>query len=190
MCLTGDCCLYFCTFCREPRNNRFVYYQSYSMISHPYVEGIHSLRIDGLTNLNSISPALNGVQVSPSSQSSEPSTPIDDSPEDFMLAKNYARGQMQKNLIEQDRCTSFRHHPHRTTADWCDVGQVSIDILFDDILLCIFLAYMDGFLMWREWHNLVHVCRRWRTLVFGSPHHLNLRLFCSGWTPVSTGLDI
>ncbi|KAI9435965.1 hypothetical protein H4582DRAFT_1966506 [Lactarius indigo] len=27
-----------------------------------------------------------------------------------------------------------------------------------------------------EWHRLVHVCRRWRFLVFASPHRLDLRL--------------
>ena len=28
------------------------------------------------------------------------------------------------------------------------------------------------------WHTLVHVCRRWRYVVFGSPRQLNLRLLC------------
>ena len=28
------------------------------------------------------------------------------------------------------------------------------------------------------WHTLVHVCRRWRHVVFGSPSRLVLRLFC------------
>ena len=41
-----------------------------------------------------------------------------------------------------------------------------------------------------EWHTLVHVCRRWRTLVFGSPHHLNLQLLCTARTPVRKKLDI
>ena len=29
-----------------------------------------------------------------------------------------------------------------------------------------------------SWHTLVHVCRRWRCAVFGSPRRLNLRLLC------------
>jgi hypothetical protein len=41
-----------------------------------------------------------------------------------------------------------------------------------------------------EWRTLVHACRRWRTLVFGSPHHLNVQLFCSIRTPVLTKLDV
>jgi F-box-like len=83
-----------------------------------------------------------------------------------------------------------QHYPHRTTADWCDVGQVTIDILPDDILLCIFYVYVNGPYKREEWRTLVHVCRRWRTLVFGSPHHLNLQLFCSIRTPVLAMLDI
>jgi hypothetical protein len=41
-----------------------------------------------------------------------------------------------------------------------------------------------------EWRTLVHVCRRWRILVFGSPRHLSLQLFCSIRTPVTKKLDI
>ena len=28
-----------------------------------------------------------------------------------------------------------------------------------------------------SWHTLVHVCRKWRNIVFGSPRRLNLRLY-------------
>jgi hypothetical protein len=33
------------------------------------------------------------------------------------------------------------------------------------------------------WQSLVHVCRRWRTIIFASPRRLNLRLFCTPKTP-------
>jgi hypothetical protein len=83
------------------------------------------------------------------------------------------------------------HHPRRTTADQCDVGEVTIDILPDDILLCIFHVYTKGpHGRLEEWHTLVHVCRRWRILVFGSPRHLNVRLHCYITTPVMKKLDI
>jgi hypothetical protein len=36
----------------------------------------------------------------------------------------------------------------------------------------------------------VHVCRRWRHIVFGSPHRLNLELTCTGRTPTRDRLDI
>jgi hypothetical protein len=29
------------------------------------------------------------------------------------------------------------------------------------------------------WHALVHVCRRWRSLVFASSRRLNLRILCT-----------
>ena len=41
-----------------------------------------------------------------------------------------------------------------------------------------------------EWHTLVHVCRNWRNVVFGSPHRLNLQLYCTATTPVRQMLDI
>ena len=41
-----------------------------------------------------------------------------------------------------------------------------------------------------RWQLLVHVCRRWRTLVFGSPRRLHLRLCCTAETPVRAALHI
>ena len=40
------------------------------------------------------------------------------------------------------------------------------------------------------WQSLVHVCRRWRSVVFGSPLRLNLRLLCTAKTPARDTLDI
>jgi hypothetical protein len=40
------------------------------------------------------------------------------------------------------------------------------------------------------WQTLVHVCRRWRRVVFGSPRRLNLRLLCSSKTPARDRLDV
>jgi hypothetical protein len=39
------------------------------------------------------------------------------------------------------------------------------------------------------WHTLVHVCQKWRNVVFGSPHRLDLRLQCTARTPVRETLD-
>jgi F-box-like len=68
------------------------------------------------------------------------------------------------------------------------------NILPDDVLLHIFhfdrLTYLDG----PEdidpphpplrWHRLVHVCRRWRSVVFASPNFLDLNLVCGPRTRV------
>ena len=90
---------------------------------------------------------------------------------------------------------SFAYHP-ATVADWHDVGRVTIDMVPDVALLEIF----DFYLTWareeeehnliQTWHTLVHVCQIWRTIVFGSPRRLNLRLFCNGTTPVKESLGV
>ena len=63
-----------------------------------------------------------------------------------------------------------------------------IDILPDDVLLEIFDFYLiipsyAGNPRYKAWKSLVHVCRRWRILVFGSPRRLDLRLYCTPRTP-------
>ena len=40
------------------------------------------------------------------------------------------------------------------------------------------------------WQSLVHVCRRWRRIVFGSPRHLKLQLICTRRTPARDTLDV
>ena len=40
------------------------------------------------------------------------------------------------------------------------------------------------------WQTLVHVCQKWRWVVFGSPRRLNLQLVCGPATPVREMLDI
>ncbi|KAI0292180.1 hypothetical protein BC826DRAFT_454737 [Russula brevipes] len=73
--------------------------------------------------------------------------------------------------------------------------QATIDKLPDDVLLEIFDFYLDNKnLDWRrnvdEWHTLVHVCQRWRNVVFASPRRLDLRLLCRKGRPVRAMLDI
>ena len=77
----------------------------------------------------------------------------------------------------------------------CDVGQlISIDTLPDDILLAIFVfcSYRGQSLKERieAWQSLVHVCRRWRSIVFGSPGHLDLQLVCTTRTRARDTLDV
>ena len=65
-------------------------------------------------------------------------------------------------------------------------------MLPDVALLGIFDFYMDAL---HEdhiegWHTLVHVCRKWRIVVFWSPRRLNLRLLCTASTPVRKMLDV
>ncbi|KAH9993491.1 hypothetical protein BJV74DRAFT_367600 [Russula compacta] len=67
---------------------------------------------------------------------------------------------------------------------------IDIDILPDDVLLKLFRSYLDEAGSVDAWHTLVHVCRRWRNVVFASPRHLNLRLLFTYKRPVREMLDI
>jgi hypothetical protein len=67
---------------------------------------------------------------------------------------------------------------------------VSIDVLPDDVLLEIFYFYVGEAQRIQAWESLVHVCSRWRSVVFGSPNHLDLGLVCTAKTPARDRLDV
>jgi hypothetical protein len=80
-------------------------------------------------------------------------------------------------------------HPLLTV--WVD--HVTINILPDDVLLHIFhfirlspngFSIMAPGLWWIDWIRLVHVCRKWRSVIFASPNFLDLTLGCFPWTRV------
>ena len=76
--------------------------------------------------------------------------------------------------------------------DWWDVlARMTVDMLPDFALLEIFDLHANGFeAQIEEWHTLVHVCRKWRDVVFRSPRRLNLRLYCGPRTPVREMLNV
>ena len=72
---------------------------------------------------------------------------------------------------------------------------MTINILPDDVLIHIFLfdrasyaTYLDQERDYRQlalswgWHRLVHVCRKWRSILFESPNIFDLKLVCRPWT--------
>ena len=75
--------------------------------------------------------------------------------------------------------------------------MTSIDTLPDDVLLEVF-DFHDYYDYWFEaeieiqkaWQTKVHVCRRWRRIVFGSPRRLDLQLVCTPRRPVRDMLDV
>src|ERR1700677_879074 len=83
-----------------------------------------------------------------------------------------------------------------TVVDWCGAGRVTIDVLPDVALLEIFDCYVNqvrqggNLFKTQAWDTLVHVCRKWRTIVLESPLRLDLRLFCSERTPVKKTLAV
>jgi hypothetical protein len=69
----------------------------------------------------------------------------------------------------------------------CDRHAATINILPDDIFLEIFAFclrdYGHSIECTRIWQRLVHVCQRWRQIIYASPRYLDLHLFCSNGTP-------
>jgi hypothetical protein len=68
--------------------------------------------------------------------------------------------------------------------------NVTIEALPDDVLVEIFDFYVNAAEHTEEWHTLVHVCRRWRCVVYASQHRLRLRLLYTGRRPVRNKLDV
>jgi hypothetical protein len=64
-------------------------------------------------------------------------------------------------------------------------------MLPENVLLEIFDFYRNysDNRLWK-WHLLVHVCRRWRQIVFSSPVRLNLRILCTSRISVEESLSI
>ena len=68
-----------------------------------------------------------------------------------------------------------------------------IDTLPNNVFLEIFNFCLDDHTEFsvshaRSWQTLVHVCQRWREIIFASPRRLNLHLNCSYGTPVRKNL--
>ena len=74
--------------------------------------------------------------------------------------------------------------------------RVAINELPDDVLLEVFKFYVDCHFDDSDnkdhdaWHTLVHVCQRWRRVVFASPRRLDLQLLCTNRRPVEKRLDV
>jgi hypothetical protein len=71
---------------------------------------------------------------------------------------------------------------------------VTFDTLPDGVLQDIF-AFCLSNRDWhpighmKEWQRLVHVCQRWRQIIYGSPSYFDLQLHCSAQTPFRGNLS-
>ncbi|KAH8984725.1 hypothetical protein EDB92DRAFT_1467622 [Lactarius akahatsu] len=65
--------------------------------------------------------------------------------------------------------------------------RITIGDLSDNDLLNIFHYYLD--VSPQHWPRLVHICRRWRRIIFASQQALHLQIFCTHGTPVLKTLD-
>jgi len=74
----------------------------------------------------------------------------------------------------------------------CVAGRVTFDMLPNNVLFEIFDLYgidcESSCYPWM-WHTLVHVCRRWRQIIFASPIRLELRIVCTPRTRVKELLE-
>jgi len=90
-------------------------------------------------------------------------------------------------------CTVLATTTNRSSIDQI-TADAKIDILSDEDLLEIFSCCLAEEADCRphdwRWLTLVHVCRRWRTIVFASPCRLDLRIRCTGRSRVKEMLDI
>ena len=82
----------------------------------------------------------------------------------------------------------------RTTFQGSSI-PTTIDTLPDDALIQIFDFCRVGrnplgspFHPILEWHRLIHVCQRWRRIIFSSPRRLDLYILCTSGTPVRKNL--
>ena len=91
------------------------------------------------------------------------------------------------------------HGVSATRTNLCDTGwghrrTVTINILPDNVFLdvfdfCLRNPHKSPFHRVWEWQRLVHVCRRWRHIIFASPRRLDLHLFCTYGTSVRNNLS-
>lgn len=124
----------------------------------------------------------------PSPCPSESSTLVDEYFECSLISfvKKHGTGKATNG----DQCTYALARPLATIVDLCGVARTTIDMLPDDALLEIFDFYLDGARI-EAWITLVHVSRKWRSVVFGSARRLNLQLDCRGRrTPVKRTLHV
>ncbi|KAH9169000.1 hypothetical protein EDB89DRAFT_2073419 [Lactarius sanguifluus] len=78
-----------------------------------------------------------------------------------------------------------------------DRNVATINILPDDILLEIFAfclpdfyTHLDSIRHMRVWQRLMHVCQRWRRIIYALPRYLDLHLYCSSETSFRKNLSL
>ncbi|KAH9958058.1 hypothetical protein BC827DRAFT_1222005 [Russula dissimulans] len=124
-------------------------------------------------------PQLISRIAQPSPDNRDSSSPIRGHSEGSKSVKGFSR--RWKELIKR----RGRRTRHSTTT---------IGALPDGVLLNIFDFYRLDFLNYvgptYTWHRLVHVCKRWRHIVFASVRRLDVRIACTERTPVRKSLRL
>jgi len=105
------------------------------------------------------------------------------------MAERHAYRQTSEGLTRRGRGTSLVQHS-QTTTYLCDIGNATIDMLPDEVLVEIFELYIEELGDEEDWETLLHVCRRWRQIAFAAPRRLELRIVCTAGTPARALLDV
>ncbi|KAI0246847.1 CHAT domain-containing protein [Lactifluus subvellereus] len=98
-------------------------------------------------------------------------------------------------LHEQLRPALSHEQPYGQPRKGKVSRHVTIETLPDDVLIEIFNFYrlssvpLGARVRPWEWNRLVHVCRRWRYIIFDSPRYFDLRTLCTYAAPVGDILD-
>ena len=86
-----------------------------------------------------------------------------------------------------DNTSSAEYLPRSTTCSESLPRHVTIEKLSDNVLLKIFCHFLDA--SPRHWPTLMHICHKWRRIVFDSQRALRLQLVCTHEMPVLKALD-
>ncbi|KAI9443730.1 hypothetical protein BJY52DRAFT_443861 [Lactarius psammicola] len=99
------------------------------------------------------------------------------SPQDSPLMHSPKRACAPHHDVSTQIIATSSQCPSRAT-----IGKISVNVLLN-----IFSYFLD--VSPRHWPTLLHICRKWRHIVFASHRALKLRLFCTHGTPISKTLD-
>ncbi|KAH9020971.1 hypothetical protein EDB84DRAFT_549949 [Lactarius hengduanensis] len=101
---------------------------------------------------------------------------------DNIASPDSSPGTGTSSTMTHGPCKSLKIEMART--DESNRHVATIDILPDDIFLeifaiCLSNPYEHPAGHMRLWQRLVHVCQRWRQIIYGSPRNFDLHLYCS-----------
>jgi hypothetical protein len=124
---------------------------------------------------------------------------------DLNIFQGYRRNLRNAHIQGMSFSTMTLMVLNAASIDFVHIGkhyrqETTISMLSDDVLLEILDLFQKNYdpaprpealpeSVW-DWHILVHVCQKWRQVVFASPLRLHLRILCMHGTPVRKSLDI
>ncbi|KAH9968536.1 hypothetical protein BGW80DRAFT_657375 [Lactifluus volemus] len=106
-----------------------------------------------------------------------------------------AEGEMAEcSAVLPNGKSNEQHQEVRSVSQYAAIERLPDEVIREIFIFdrLIFISRLQSYWPPRqpwEWHKLVHVCRRWRHIIFDSSRSLNLQLLCTHGTPVKNNLD-